>query len=154
MAMHRIEVRATLGGADPRGEDALLKAQSAGIKKLPTSIETSAVYLIDGDLDEPSMKRITGELLCDAVTEISSQGTSEPYAQSVIEVHPLPGVMDPCASAVELAIHRLLGKDVSVQTGWRYDFHGIETADAQDLVRRCLANEIVTKIHTAPFFSK
>jgi len=152
MPMHRIEVRATLGGADPRGEDALLKAQSAGIKILPTSIETSAVYLIEGNLDESSMNRITGELLCDAVTETSTQGTSQPRAQSVIEVHPLPGVMDPSANAVELAIHRLLGEDVSVQTGWRYDFHGIETDDAQDLVRRCLANEIVTKIHTSPFF--
>ena len=152
--MHRIEVRPahTLGSLDPRGEDALQKAQAAGIRNLPKSIETSAIYLIEGNLDEKSINRVANELLCDAVTETTSRGASGPYAQSVIEVHPLPGVMDPSAQAVELAIHRLLGKEVSVQTGWRYDFHGIETKDAEDLVRRCLANEIVTKIHKTPFF--
>jgi len=152
MAMYRIEVCAAHGNEDPRGVDALQKARSAGIKKLPTTIDTSAVYLIEGDLDTTSLERVTSEILCDTVTETAMAGTSTPHAQSVIEVHPLPGVMDPSAHAVELAVHRLLGKEVSVQTGWRYDFHGIESNDAEDLVRRCLANEIVTRIHTEPFF--
>ena len=154
MAMHRIEVRPTLatGSLDPRGEDALHKAQAAGIAAIPTSIDSTAVYLIEGDLDERSASRLANEILCDGVTETATHGTSTPHAQSIIEVHPLPGVMDPSAQAVELAVHRLLGKEVSVQTGWRYDFHGIETSQAEELVRTCLANEIVTGIHTTPFF--
>jgi phosphoribosylformylglycinamidine synthase II len=152
MAMHRIEVRESTGSEDPRGVDALRRAQTAGIKKLPTAIDTTAVYLIEGDLDEASLARLANEILCDGVTETVSQGTSKPRAQSIIEVHPLAGVMDPSAQAVEIAVHRLLGEEVSVQTGWRYDFHGIESTDAEDLVRRCLANEIVTCIHRVPFF--
>jgi len=152
MAMQRIEVRPTQGNVDPRGEDALQKAHAAGIETLPRQIDTTAVYLIEGDLDDASLALLEGELLCDAVTETSTTGTSSPHAQSIIEVHPLPGVMDPSAQAVELAIERLLHKKVVVQTGWRYDFHGIETNDAEQLVRKCLANEIVTGIHTTPFF--
>ncbi len=150
--MHRIEVHPTQGRADPRGEDALQKARAAGIETLPQKVDTTAVYLIEGDLDNTSISRLTDELLCDAVTETSSQGISTPHAESIIEVHPLPGVMDPSAQAVELAVYRILGKEVSVQTGWRYDFHGIETNVAEELVRKCLANEIVTGIHTTPFF--
>ncbi len=154
MAMHRIEVHPTQGNVDPRGEDALQKAHAAGVETLPRQIETTAVYLIEGDLDDLSITLLSNELLCDAVTETSSRGTSPPRAQSVIEVHPLPGVMDPSAQAVELAIERLLNKKVLVQTGWRYDFHGIETGEAEELVRTCLANEIVTGIHATPFFPK
>ncbi|MBT4584087.1 MAG: hypothetical protein HOC93_03295, partial [Phycisphaerae bacterium] len=71
MAMHRIEVRPTLatGSLDPRGEDALHKAQAAGIAAIPTSIDSTAVYLIEGDLDERSASRLANEILCDGVTE-------------------------------------------------------------------------------------
>ncbi|MDP7009720.1 MAG: phosphoribosylformylglycinamidine synthase subunit PurL [Phycisphaerales bacterium] len=152
MSVYRVEVSSAPGSADPRGEDALNKARAAGIEKLPTSIETTAVYLLEGDLDTAALERVTEELLCDHISERATVGTSELRAQSSIEVHPLPGVMDPSAQAVELAIDRLLGKKVAVQTGWRYDFQGIETSDAKSLTQRCLANEIVSGIHTEPFF--
>ena len=74
MAMHRIEVHPTQGNVDPRGEDALQKAHAAGVETLPRQIETTAVYLIEGDLDDLSITLLSNELLCDAVTETSSRG--------------------------------------------------------------------------------
>ncbi|MBC8523206.1 phosphoribosylformylglycinamidine synthase subunit PurL [PVC group bacterium] len=151
MRVHRIEVHPNAETIDPRGEEALNQAISAGISPLPSEIKTTAIYLIEGDLDDASIDQITRELLCDSVTEYSSIGSTPQQADSLIEVHPLPGVMDPSAQAVEQAIHRLLDKKVSVQTGFRYDFHGIGSDQAEHLVRKSLANEIVSGIHNSTY---
>ena len=151
MAVHRIEVRPMTGAIDPRGEEALHQACSAGISPLPSAIETTTIYLIEGELDATSLDQITHELLCDPVTEHASVGSTKGRADSVVEVHPLPGVMDPSAQAVEQAVHQLLGETVRVQTGRRYDFHGLTSDGAEQLVRKCLANEVVTEIHSSPF---
>jgi len=142
------------GAIDPRGEEALHQARTAGISPLPSSIETTTIYLIEGELDATSLDQIIHELLCDPVTEHASVGSTKGRADSVVEVHPLPGVMDPSAQAVEQAVHQLLGETVRVQTGHRYDFHGITNEGAEQLVRRCLANEVVTGIHVSPYHPK
>ena len=151
MAVIRIEVRPTPGSEDPKGSAAFLQAKSAGISSLPTSIDTTSVYLVEGDLDSNAAIQIATELLCDPVTETHVIGASKPLSDSMIEVHPLPGVMDPEALAVELAIQNLLGKTVRVQTGMRYDFHGVNTRDANDIASRCLANTVVNGLHTEPY---
>jgi len=149
MTVFRIEVRTPGGGFDPRGGAALKQARAAGFN--PTSIDTAAIYLVEAELDDESVTRIASELLCDPVTEESTIGTFSQRADAMIEVHPLPGVMDPEAEAVELAIRHLLGKDVRVQTGTRFDFHGIDAVEAVELTNRCYANTIVHEIHTSPY---
>jgi len=151
MAVFRIEVRPTTGSKDPRGAALLLQAQVAGVSPPPTAIDTTAVYLVEGELDDHAVTRITKELLCDPVTEESHIGASSPHADSMVEVHPLPGVMDPDAQAVELAICHLLGVDVRVQTGNRYDFHGIAYPTAEEITRRCVANSVVHGVHSEPY---
>lgn len=150
MAVFRIEIKPSTKTADPRGTAALHTARQAGFS--PISIDTSSVYLVEGELDEQGVTQIATELLCDSITENSNIGSSGPFADSMIEVHPLPGVMDPEAQAVGLAIEHLLGKSVRVQTGQRFDFHGINKEQAEKLVRRCFANTVVHEIHTTPYF--
>jgi phosphoribosylformylglycinamidine synthase len=149
MTVFRIEVRTPEGNPDPRGDSALKQAQDAGFT--PTSIDTTSIYLVEGALDEGALSRITSELLCDPVCEESNIGESSPYADAMIEVHPLPGVMDPEAQSVELAIKHLLGTEVKVQTGRRYDFHGSDSEVAQQIAKRCFANTVVHEIHTTPY---
>ncbi len=149
MTVFRIEVRTPVGEPDPKGGAALRQAQEAGFT--PTAIDTTSIYLIEGILEETSVSKIATELLCDPVTEESSVGASDLQADSMVEVHPLPGVMDPEAQAVELAIKHLLGKEVKVQTGRRFDFHDIDKTQAESCARRCFANTIVHKIHTEPY---
>ena len=50
MTVFRIEVSPTNGSADPRGEAALHQAEQAGFS--PTSINTTSVFLVEGELDE------------------------------------------------------------------------------------------------------
>jgi phosphoribosylformylglycinamidine synthase subunit PurSL len=150
MTLFRIEVSPAHGCVDTRGRAALHQAEQSGFA--PSSIETTSVYLVQGDLDETSVSTVASELLCDPVTETLHVGSSKLTADSMIEVHPQPGVMDPEAQAVELAIERLLGTQVQVQTGTRYDFYGSDAEEAQQIVKRCFANTVVHDVHDSPYY--
>src|SRR5690606_15514912 len=113
----------------------------------PAQIEYSSVYLLEGDLDQQQVQQLAEELLADPVTEQATIGATPPRASALIEVHPLPGVMDPDAEAVKLAIKSMLGVDVDVRTGWRYDMHGTDEQTARTIAERALANTVIHAIH-------
>ena len=119
--------------------------------RIPAQIHAAGVYLLQGDLTRQQLDRIARELLADPVTEQAVIGSSPPLADATIEVHPLPGVMDPAAEAIEQAIHAMLGQDVAVRTGQRYDMSAVDVATAKTLAERCLANTLIHAIHTDPY---
>ncbi|MEZ6317784.1 MAG: AIR synthase-related protein [Phycisphaerales bacterium] len=148
--VHRVEVRPTPGAGDPRADALAREARSLGFA--PTAVRTARVYLVEGDLDDADLARVVTELLADPVVERATIGTSpDPAATAVIEVHPLPGVMDPAAGSVADAIATLLGQRPGVSTGWRYELEGLAPADARRLAERLLANPVVNAIHAEPF---
>ena len=59
--------------------------------------------------------------------------------------------MDPDAEAVRIAIHSMLGVDVDVRTGRRYDVHGATPAGAREIAERLLANTVIHAIHDRPY---
>ena len=157
-SIHRIEVSAARGHSDPIGESLKREAAAAGVTL--TASTATHVYLIQ---DPPSTRLsasqidlVRSKLLADPVTESSTIGSSAsaPGAQ-VIEVHPLPGVMDPVAQSVEAAIQELLmlSAPPRVATGWRYDVSGpgLTPATAAGLASRLLANPVIHRVHSAPF---
>jgi phosphoribosylformylglycinamidine synthase len=144
--VHRVEIW-------PRREDVRAQALSTKVRRehhAEISAKTAKVYLIQGDLDDQLLLRVAASLLADPVTETFRFG-SEPAAKgaSIIEVHPLPGVMDPAAQSVREAIVALLGAGTSVDvvTGVRYDIAGVDASKAKDLVARTVANPVVHEIH-------
>ena len=149
MPVFRIEVAPSPGSIDTRGRAALHQAEQSGFS--PKEIGTTSVYLVQGNLDDASVETIASKLLCDPVTEHANIGAAGIRGDSMVEVHPLPGVMDPEAQAVELAISRLLGKEVQVQTACRYDFHGANCEEAQKITKRCFANTVVHEVHTSAY---
>ncbi|MHC5001497.1 MAG: phosphoribosylformylglycinamidine synthase subunit PurS [Planctomycetota bacterium] len=149
--VHRIEVRPKSGQPDPAGEAACRDAGSFGLPDPPRRIDAAQVYLIEADLPEAQLRRVAEELLADPVTQDATLGATPPRADALIEVHPLPGVMDPDAEAVETAIREMLGVEVAVRTGRRYDLHGTPAAAARELAERCLANTVIHAIHDEPY---
>jgi len=149
-AVHRIEVRPRESAPDPRGDAALREAAALGLSRPPTRIETAAVYLIEGGLAEEEIHRLAHELLADPLTETATIGAAPTDADALVEVHPLPGVMDPDAEAVELAIRAMLGERVRVSTGRRYDLWGTDPATARLVAERSLANPVIHAIHDHP----
>ncbi len=111
------------------------------------------VYLIEGRLSARDVDGIGQRLLADPVTESAASGAAPAKGAAVIEVHPLPGVMDPVAQSVRETIREVApaDDDVRVSTGWRFDLEGVEAEQAEDFARRLLANPVVHRIHRGAF---
>ena len=150
MTVHRVEVRAREEVGDPAGRAAFATVNASAIPTPLARIETASVYLIEGDLNDGSIRRIADELLSHPVTDSVVIGASEPRASSLIEVHPLPGVMDPDAEAIEAAIASMLECAVQVRTAVRYDMHGVDDAEAHRIASACLANPLIHDVHIGP----
>ena len=133
------------------GVEACRRAKALELSPPPRRIDTARVYLLEGPLDAEQVGRIAEELLCDPVTERAEMGAAPPRAEALIEIHPLPGVMDPDAEAVEQAIEAMLGIDVRVRTGRRFDMHGIDAMTARTIAESCLANTVIHAIHDRPY---
>lgn len=111
---------------------------------------TAKVYLIEAPLDPAARDRIVRELLTDPVVEQATLGAS-PSPGVLVEVLPLPGVMDPAGLSVAAAIRDLTGVSARVLTGVRYDLSGISAEQAAAFARRALANPVVHQIRTEAF---
>jgi phosphoribosylformylglycinamidine (FGAM) synthase-like enzyme/phosphoribosylformylglycinamidine (FGAM) synthase PurS component len=147
--VHRFEVSLQPDIDDPRADSVLREAREIGIGL--SSARVSRIYLIEAAaLDDATAARIRDELLANPVTEEATAG-ARPALGALIEVHPLPGVMDPAAISVQEALADLYGVEAKVSTGWRYDLAGAGEADARRLAERLLANPVIHAIHTAPF---
>jgi len=145
--VHRIEIRPSAGAGDPRAAELVRRAAMLGVE-----IDRAAgarVYLIEGALDGSDLSTIVETLLRNPVVEEAHAGARE-SSGVVVEVHPLPGVMDPPAQSVERAIKRLTGLAVRVSTAQRYDIDAKDPDAAIDAARRILANPVVSALHTAP----
>ena len=152
----RVEVRPTPGQADHTA-DATLAAARATLGQKITALQTATLFLIEADLDETQAQQIADELLGDPVNQAATLGTTPPAdGVSVIEVHYLPGVMDPVAESTQDAIREMLPglNRVAVRTGVRYDLTCAERVPAEALTRFAssqLANTVVQAIHLEPY---
>ena len=150
MTVHRIEVRPCQYAGDPAGRAALATIESSGIAGGLQGVDTASVYLIEGDIDQTQAEHIARELLAHPVTDEVVCGASPPRGDTIVEVHPLPGVMDPSADLVESAIASLTGLHVQVRTGTRFDLHGVDEHTGQRIASLCLANPLIHDVHIGP----
>jgi phosphoribosylformylglycinamidine synthase len=151
LTVHRVEVRPRRGVPDAAGEGALRAIEGLGISPAPQRVEVTDVYLIEGGLDAAAAARVAEDLLADPVTQQPRLGAAAARGDALVEVHPLPGVMDPDAEPVEVAIGAMLGIEVRVRTGRRYDLFGIPADSARALAERALANPVIHDIHLRPY---
>ena len=151
MKVHRFEIR--VKGEDPRV--AGVRREAHALRLDLGDIDIAQIYLVQGALTPAQVRIVADGLLADPVLEeatLGARGTRP--GKSVIEVHPLPGVMDPAAQSVREAIGDLLGVDhdaVQVSTGRRYDLFGVSEADAMRLARAALANPVIHAVHSSPY---
>ncbi len=151
--VHRFEIRPVETAGDPVGDRIRRAAGAFGVS--PKAVHSTRIYLIEAELTEGDIDRIGQTLLSDPVLEAWSVG-AHPAREGarLIEVHPLPGVMDPAAQTVRDAVAELTGGEpsrVDVMTGYRYEFVGVESDDLTLLGERLLANGVVEAIHMTPW---
>ncbi|MDX2147869.1 MAG: AIR synthase-related protein [Planctomycetota bacterium] len=153
--VHRFEIALRPGRLDARAERLLREARALGMH--PREIRAARVYFIQAALSPDQLQRVGRGLLADPVVEGFVLGASAPAGESVVEVHPLPGVMDPAAQSVREAVVELLGlRDASdsglmVSTGVRFDVHGLDQARARELISKVVANPVVHAVHDKPW---
>lgn len=152
--VHRVEVRPRAESLDARGHSVTKSAKGLGLGV--AGVRSARVYLIEASLSAAELERVARSLLADPVTEIATVGASGVgNGAALVEVHPLPGVMDPAAQSVELGIRDLLrwpkDRPLVVSTGSRYDLAGCGKAEAEVLARRLLFNPAIQAAHFAPF---
>lgn len=157
MPVHRIEVAPLPGRSDPVAATLIRDAAALGIHL--TSARSTHVYLIeppqDAPLDAAGLRSICTKLLADPVLEAAHVGAS-PAAPGhhIIEVHPLPGVMDPVAESVQRAVADILDLEhpPTIATGWRYDLSGpdLTPTSARALAERLLANPVIQRVVDRP----
>ncbi len=152
----RFEIRPTQGAQDSR---AVALARAAGLLG-SARVTHSHVYLVEGSLSTAQCNQIARELLADPVTQQWSWqrhgGTATGHAlfgtpDATVEVHPLPGVMDPAAESVRTTIGALTGERVDVRTGSRYDFWGVPAETARRAVEAHVANGVIHAVKGAPY---
>ncbi|MFG0305331.1 MAG: AIR synthase-related protein [Phycisphaerales bacterium JB040] len=145
----RVEVRPSTLAGDPRGRSTRSRLRARGIGV--GSVRTAKVYLIEGSLSDGDLAFVVESLLADPVSEDATVGSTPcPPGHALVEVHPLPGVMDPAAQSVADAIHTLTGERVRVSTAVRYELEGLGAGDAR-AVAGLLANPVVHAVHTEAY---
>ena len=146
--VHRVEIHPIEHAGDPRAHALLTQAKSLGYEL--EGAHSARIYLIEAPLTDHQLDRIVNELLANPVVERAIVGASEPRG-ALVEIHPLPGVMDPPAQSVSDAIKSLVGVAAIVSTGTRYDIVGVSDSKAQTIANRLLANPVVSGVHATPF---
>lgn len=151
--VHRFEITPKPGCADPIGAAVLRDAGTGGFPV--KSVRATHVYLMEGSLTAQQQSIVAAQLLADPVTEIAAIGATPALSgEQIIEVHPLPGVMDPVAHSVQNAVRELIGVDAVVSTGWRYDVAGLTREQAAELAKRLLANPVIQRVVHEPLHPK
>jgi len=156
MTIHRIEIHTNPDHTNPQAEEVRRAAATLLHRETPDTLTVRAieVYLIEADLRENDLQRLAHDLLTDPITQNPIHGTS-PSTDSdhtnIIEIHPLPGVMDPVARSVELAVRELLDTESRVHTATRYDMIGLTPDEANRIAEKLLANPVVNAIHHEPY---
>lgn len=150
-----IRVRPRTAGLDGHGRDVLAEVRQLGLPHIER-VSSSKLYFLAGDLEEAQVVALAAELFCDAVAEefeVGSGLSTKHDRHAVIEVHPLPGVMNPVAiSALAAARRHLAARGTApdrlheIQTGRRYEIVGAEcAAELETIAARVLANDCIER---------
>src|SRR5262245_11678499 len=143
--MHwEVDIRPRHADQDPEARRLTAELGEMGIT-LSAPILTGRIYLLSGDLNQAQMTSVATSLLADTTVE---RAHARPHADRAgdvqpgrVTVLPKPGVMDPAAESVQLAVADSGLPTPTVRTGRRYDFPStIPARDLKSLAYRFLAN--------------
>ena len=144
----RVEVREKAGFYDALGEAVKHDILELGFKV--KDVRTAQVYLIDGDLREPDVRRIASELLADPITQNYTCGEipSKEKGIKIVEVAYNPGVMDPVEESAKKAIKDLRIHGVhAVKTAKKYTIKGnLFDRDIHSIAEKALYNKVIQHI--------
>jgi phosphoribosylformylglycinamidine synthase len=147
--VHRLEIAPRSGLRDPRGES--VAATVRDILGIPIArVRTRDVYRIDADLTDGDARRVLHELV-DPVGQQGALGRLDDGPFDVaVTVAAKPGVTDPVGKSARVAVEDTLGRPLAegaaVYTATMYLMEGIDTAAAELVATRILANPVIQSV--------
>lgn len=145
-ATFRVDVVSRRPGTDPH---LVAEAAALGLAHL-RDIRSSRYYLLRGDLDAATARRLGERLLADPVTEVAAPAVPAADDRRVIEVQNKPGVMDPVEASVRKGAADL-GIDLAqVRCGRRVEVADADDAACATLAWKCLANQAIEEVAIDP----
>ncbi len=146
-------VRPKTAALDGHARDVLADTRQIDLENIQ-GVQSSRLYLISGTLDESHVRVMAEDLLTDPVVETFDLGeglANRTESGAAIEVHTLPGVMDPIALSTLDAARRLLeekgltGATIDeLHTARRYEIVGAKGADELERIASgVLANDCI-----------
>lgn len=146
----RVEVSGRDGAKDPGIKKDI---EDLGIKGVD-SVEVAQVYIIEGDIGQQEIRRISSELLADPVTQRFSSsrgplnGRDRSARHAVIEVTYNAGVMDPVEESVRKGILDLgIGGVETVKTARKYIISGKASGkDLKTISEKLLFNKVIQHV--------
>lgn len=142
-----VDVKAKKVFADPQAQGTVTLLRELGI--VVESVETAALYLLEGDVSKADAQKVARELLTDPVTQdcqVHLEGSNDDAPAKggiTLDVWLKPNVTDPVAPSVERGA-RDLGVALKARVGQRYVLKG--SLDAEAAVKaawRALANPVM-----------
>jgi len=146
----RVEVSGKDGAADPGIKKDI---EDLGIKSVD-SVEAVQVYIIEGDIGQQEIRRISAELLADPVTQRytagrgPASGRDKSAKHAVVEVTYNAGVMDPVEESVRKGILDLgIGGVETVKTAKKYIISGkAAEKDLKTISEKLLFNKVIQHV--------
>ncbi len=150
-----VRVRPRSSELDGHARDVLTDVHQLGLAHIER-VHSSKIYFLAGELDAATAQNIAAVLLTDPVAEefeVSPGMVERQGSIPTIEVHPLPGVMNPVALSALQAARKLLaththlqGSLSKVETGRRYEIVGAQSAnELERIASQILSNSSVER---------
>ncbi|QDV38067.1 phosphoribosylformylglycinamidine synthase subunit PurL [Tautonia plasticadhaerens] len=142
------------GLADSEGRRATAEAADLGLGG-PWTIRSARGFLVEGDLDEPGLRRAAEAVLADPIVETFAIRPCGPGAVGggddtrAVHVLPRPGVTDPVAESARAVLRDLGLKADEVRSVRSYLVDG-PADELPRLIRRVLANDAVEQAVVGP----
>src|SRR3989338_970522 len=146
----RVEVREKRGEYDALGMSIKKDISDLGFGNRIKEVKTIQAYLLEGDLEERDVKRISEELLIDPVTQEYTYrgGISDEKAYRIVEVAYNPGVMDPVEESAKKAIIDLGVNGIRiVRTAKKYLLKGrLSSKEIRSIAEKLLHNKVIQHV--------
>ncbi|MDZ4848591.1 MAG: phosphoribosylformylglycinamidine synthase subunit PurL [Pirellulaceae bacterium] len=165
MTLWEIDIHPVDGQPDLLGQQVATDAREIGLCQ-HLSIEAAYGYLIQGEVDEESIRLASKKLLSDPVTErtvinkagatelLAGRSTNGEKSATLIHVMRKPGVMDPAANSTLQALLDLQIQVEAVRTLRKFWVRGLSSSDIERLCQKILANQSIEQTVIGPLALK
>ena len=151
-----IDIYPKASQVDALANETVTESQALGLGTDSMKVRSCHGYLLQGALDREQAEKIARELLADCVVEEPvvfpvSEAKDAENGETLVNVLPKPGVMDPVANSALKAIKDMDLPVEAVRTFRKFFISGFDTENIDKLCWKILANDAIEQVVKGPF---